>query len=493
MRIARHYGAITVLCLCIAAPAWGVQMEKGPAYLTDSHGAAGVAQSFLELAKTSPEYARYWKGSLDWLLYVAQRDEEGRMTWLMSTSAPKGHPSRRISIPGICHVSSMFFAGYEACGDARYKSAGIAGARMIVERYAIKKQTSLGTSYAWTHAYQPNAKVPGMLAGHSHGLGNVIDALLKAHEASPSKEFKQALKGLVINLRLRGRQMEKDGQVMFAWPTVKNPRVFESGYCYGQAGVLLPLLSLAEAMPRLKLSDGTTPLSMANANLKYLMSVAREQNGGYVWPYMRHSETSRNIGYGSGTGGIGWAMLRGSQINRDIDPDFAAKCMHYARGAVLYALNLVESAKGNQRMRGPGGDVGFGVCGGAGGAGYFLMLYADGAGKEDTLLVRRIGAAVEKIARSVISSGVELEDGTMACPDRVNFKCVNLALDYGQTGVVLGLSTAGRYLQNQEINDAAERVADYIVRRAVDEGGGQKFAQFHPLPSSQKALHEHLR
>jgi hypothetical protein len=99
---------------------------------------------------------------------------------------------------------------------------------------------------------------------------------------------------------------------------------------------------MAEVLPELKLSDGTTPLSLANGNLRYLMSVARQARGGYVWPYMRHSETSRNIGYGSGTGGIGWALLRGAQVNRNADPDFAAECMKYAKGAAMFA---VEAAK----------------------------------------------------------------------------------------------------------------------------------------------------
>jgi hypothetical protein len=78
--------------------------------------------------------------------------------------------------------------------------------------------------------------------------------------------------------------------------------------------------------------------------------------------------------------------------------------------------------------------------------------------------------------------GVELEDGTMACPDRVNFKRINIALDYGQTGVMLGLAGAGKYLENDEFIEAAKRVANYIAKRAVPEGGGLKFAQFGPLP-----------
>ena len=71
---------------------------------------------------------------------------------------------------------------------------------------------------------------------------------------------------------------------MIAWPALNNPKVVETGYCYGQAGLIVPLLRLAEALPELRLSDGTTALSLANENLRYLMSVARKAGDGFVWP-----------------------------------------------------------------------------------------------------------------------------------------------------------------------------------------------------------------
>jgi len=473
---------IAVVCMWSASPVFAGEPKEEPIYLTDTHGAAGVAFAFLELSKTSPEYAKYWKGSLNWLLHVAQQDDEGRMSWRMSTNAPKGHRADRINVPGVCSIIDVFCNGYAVGGDHRYKDAGAAGARMLVEEYAIKQNTRLGTAYGWTHSYQPSAKGPGILAGHSHGLGNLIDAILSAHEVAPDPAFEQALTGILINLKLRGTEMKGSQQDGFAWPTTKNANVCETGYCYGQAGIALPLLRLAEAMPDLKLADGTTPLEMANANLRYLMSVANRQGEGYLWPYMRHDKFSRNIGYGSGTGGIGWAFLRGAQVNGQADPDFAAECMQYARGAAVFAVNLVQGKGHKGPLPAPGGDAGFGVCGGVGGGSHFLILFAKEVGEED-VLVERINAVTGGIAKAVISSAVELEDGTLACPDRVNFKKINVALDYGQTGVVFGLAIAGSYLDNKEIIQAATKVADYIANRAVPEGGGFKFAQFHPLPN----------
>ncbi|NOX52915.1 MAG: hypothetical protein GXP27_00440 [Planctomycetes bacterium] len=474
-----------VLASCFGTPAWGVEMEDGPAYLTDSHGASGVVHAFLELSEVAPEYDKYWKGALNWLMSVAKRDKQGYLYWYMSTTAPKGHPSHRISIPGMCHVTRMFLAGYKRCGDERYRKTGLEAARTMVERFSRQKQTPYGTAWAWSHAYRPNDRTQGLLAGHSHGLGNLIDTLLDAYEAATDKAFKreleEALTGLLVNLRARAVQTQKDGRMLIAWPSRRNRDVVETGYCYGQAGLVLPLLRLAEVFPNMKLSDGTTPLTLANGSLRYLMSVAKEARGGYVWPYMRHSKRSKNIGYGSGTAGIGWSFLRGAEVNRKIDPAFAEECMKYAKGAVTYAVNLVLNYKGPGRLKQPGGEAGFGVCGGAAGGGFLLIQYAQTVGDREPALVQRINRAVERIARMVVKSATEI-DGTLACPDRTHFKRVNIALDYGQTGIVLGLSVAGKYLKNEKLIDAAKKVANYIAQRALPEGGGYKFAQFHPLP-----------
>lgn len=485
----RSNSSLLVVTIVLAACPWtavrAVEMERGPAYLTDSHGASGVVHAFLELAEVAPEYDRYWKGALDWLISVAKRDDQGYVYWYMSTTAPVGHSSHRISIPGMCHATRMFFAGYRRCGDERYKEIAFESARTLVERFARKRPTPYGTAYAWSHAYRPNDRSAGLLAGHSHGLGNILDALLDAYEASDDEAFRtelrKALEGALANLRSRGIQSEKDGKSRIAWPARNNPKAVETGYCYGQAGLVLPLLRCAEVLPELRLSDGTTALSLANGNLRFLASVAREARGGYVWPYMRHSQSSKNIGYGSGTGGIGWAFLRGAEVNANADPRFAAECMKYAKGAATYAVNLVTSYKGPDRLSSPGGDGGFGVCGGAGGAGFLLMQYAQEAGDRDSQFVEKIDTAIARIAKLVIASATEV-DGSLVCADRVHFKRVNIALDYGQTGVVLGLTVAGKYLENEEYLDAAKKVADYIARRAVAEGGGYKFAQFHPLP-----------
>ena len=148
----------------------GVEFEKELSYMTDSHGASGVAHAFLELSEIAPEYDRYWKGALDWLISVAERDGEGRMAWVMSPSAPQGHKNRQLNIPSMCHIIRMFFAAYRRCGDERYRDAALSGVRTLLERFARKQPSEYGTSYAWSHTYWTGDRTPGLLAGHSHGL-----------------------------------------------------------------------------------------------------------------------------------------------------------------------------------------------------------------------------------------------------------------------------------------------------------------------------------
>lgn len=37
-----------------------------------------------ELLEVAPRYDRYWKGALEWLISVPERDADGRMAWYMS-------------------------------------------------------------------------------------------------------------------------------------------------------------------------------------------------------------------------------------------------------------------------------------------------------------------------------------------------------------------------------------------------------------------------
>ncbi|MBI5394138.1 MAG: hypothetical protein HZA91_02450 [Verrucomicrobia bacterium] len=462
---------VALLALAWSDRALAVDAERGPMYLTDSHGASGVVHSFLELSAVDPAYDKYWRGALDWLIAVAQKDDAGRVRWPLSASAPAGHKNRQINLPSMCHITRMFVAGYERSHDDRYKQTALASVRFLAETAMLRQQTPFGAACGWSHSYHPKDKSAGVLAGHSHGLGNFLDVMLDACRLQPDEKLKDVLRGILVNLRSRAREVagQKD---MIVWPLLQNEKVVETGYCYGQAGLILPLLTLAERFPDLRLSDGTTALSLANASLRYLMHVARAERDACVWPHMRHEEQSRNIGYGSGTGGIGWAFLRGAQVNRKTDPAFADECLKRARGAAMYAVDLAARQPETRALTSPGGDGGFGVCGGAGGAGHFLMLLAQEIDQSDAAFAARLKATMERLNRILVASAVPV-DGTLAWKKADG--TVSVALDYGQTGPVLALSAAGKYLKSDEFIQAARRGADFIVKHAAAEAGGYKF------------------
>ena len=222
-----------------------------------------------------------------------------------------------------------------------------------------------------------------------------------------------------------------------------------------------------------------TPLSMANSNLRYLMDVARKHGKATVWPYMRHSERSRNIGLGSGTGGIGLAFLMGARANREKAPGFAEECMEYARGAAECAVFRLLKLPEGKVFGPPGGDGGFGYCGGVLGSCDFLIRFAREIGDSDPEFTAKIKAALRRVAQGVIGAAAEV-DGCLACPDRRRQR-IAITLDYGQAGVVCGLAQIGMYLKDDEILGAAKRVADFVAKHAVPEAGGYKFPKAVPF------------
>lgn len=461
--------------------------EDLPSYMTDSHGAAGVVWAMFSLAEADPTYLECAEQTLAWLDHVKKTDAEGRVYWTLHVPPPPGDPKRQVKLEGLPLTIRMFFDAHEKTGFPEYRETALAASRWLAEVGADKWETDLGTAYGWPFAW--GLKDAGLVAGHSHGLGKFIHLFMRAYQAEPEPAFEKALTGILVNLKTRAIDME-DGSLAwpaFQWSHLEEKDVILTGYCYGQAGLIVPLMELARTMPDLKLSDGTTPCAMANGALRYLMGRALGTEVGHLWPYMRHSKESNNPGFGSGVGGIGWAFLEGYRTNRELgNEDFAAECMKYARSAADYALHLVEAAPTGV-FKGGGGSTGFGVCGGAGGTAFMPMLLAMEIGDRDEKFQAQVNQSMRKISALLIESGTPL-DGTLAWPlnprERKQFDIksdsmtVNLALDYGQTGVLLSLAEMGKYIRDEEILDAAKKAADFIIRHAVKSEEGWKFHRF---------------
>lgn len=464
---------LIVLLPALVTPLLSASAEGGePEYHTDTHGAAGVAWGFLELSDVAPEYSKYWQGALDWIVFVSETDEPDLLICPLVPLAP---PDSKLSKPSgtyMCHTVSMFFRAYKKHGDRKYLDAGLAGARGVAA-IMQKRDTREGRVYLWH----------GALAGYSHGLAAFLEVFLSATQYSEDKEFEKALMGVLLNLRKRGEFITSGADKRLVWRRGKDGPI-ETGFCYGQAGIVQSLLHIAEIRPDIKLYDGMTPLSMANSNFRYLMDVAERHGKAAVWPYMRHSEQSRNIGFGSGTGGIGLAFLMAARANREKDPEFAAKCMKYARRAAESAIFRLLRLPEGKVFASPGGDGGFGYCGGALGSCDFLIRFAKEIGDSDPEFTAKIDAALRRVAQGVIGTAVEVE-GCLACPDRKRQR-IAITLDYGQTGVVCGLAQIAKYLEDDKILDAAKSVADFVAKHAVPEAGGYKFPKAVPFKPDEQ-------
>ena len=120
----------------------------------------------------------------------------------------------------------------------------------------------------------------------------------------------------------------------------------------------------------------------------------------------------------------------------------------------------------------PGGDGGFGVCGGVGGGGFFLMLLAQEIGQTDAEFAAKLNACIERMGKFVIASATRV-DGMLAW-EKSDW-VVSMALDYGQTGPVLALAMSGKFLKNDEFLRAARQGADFVFKHAVAEKNGYKF------------------
>jgi len=117
--------------------------------------------------------------------------------------------------------------------------------------------------------------------------------------------------------------------------------------------------------------------------------------------------------------------------------------------------------------------------------------------------------ALESRALSVIASATKI-DGTLAwivnpggrvfLGYRRDVEIVNMAMDYGQTGIVFGLAETAKLLDDDQVLDAAKKAADFIVKNIVNDDNGCKSPrivylkryQEHPLHDSPKLRSNHL-
>jgi len=465
-RVSMRSNALTVGCtmlgvLLLLPSAPAIETEDWPAYMTDTHGAAGVCWFLVDLKEVDPIYERYYWGALDWLVAVAEWDGD-TCGWWVSTTAPEGHPNHTFTTGGGAIFDGLS-RGYMASGDERYSDAALGGIRATMDN-ARAVATPYGQGYWW-----------GKRVGHSHGPGSVGDMLIDAHDRLGEESVLPYIYGLLNWLRNEAVfSTDGLGNTLAMWPEDPGGTAYETGYCYGNAGTLAFVLNAANHFPGFEYPDGKDLRWLVNANIRWLMSIAVDVPAadGIIWRYMRHDELSTNMGWGSGISGIGEQFLDAYELNDAAGDPFADECLEYAGKAaksVVYKANLVST-------------ISRGACGGEGGVAWFLVPLADELDATDPEFAQECRDAASRIADLVVDDRLRFGDRTAwKSSPKFGDQAVNIALDYGVTGLGWALYLTGMALGRDDLVAVAREAGDYLRFIAVwDERGGCKWPQIIP-------------
>jgi len=453
-----------VLFVCETAPA--IEPEDGPAFMTDSHGTTGVTRFLQDIRVLEPAYDRYYFGGLDWLVAMALWDGD-RCGWLISTTAPPGHPNHRLA-KGTAAVEQLT-QGWLASGKEAYRDTALGGLRGILSD-AIPAATPYGQGYWW-----------GKRVGHSHGPGCTGDALIAAYDDLPggavlAYPYIEGLLNWLLDQAVWGVDYQ-DNPTAF-WPEQEGGTAYETGFCYGNAGTLAFVLNAARHFPDFTYPAGSPVSSLrelANASTRWLISVAQELPvaDGFYWLYMRHDEYSDNVGFGSGVAGIGVQFLDAYRLNLAAGDSFALQCLDTAKKAANSVIYKIGQATSIQR----------GLCGGEGGAPLLLVELADEIEGTDPQLAQACREASGTVGDLVVADRMTFYNDRTAWKAGSKFgdQAANIAFDYGVTGLGLALYALGSRIERPDLVDVAHKAVEYLQLATVwDEQGGCKWPQIIP-------------
>ena len=433
-----------------------------PEFWVDTHGASGVAWFLGEIRVIDPSYDPYYFGVLDWLVATAiwQGDMCG---WIMDPDAEPGDPNYKIH-RGEGYVIDGLIKGYLASGNTAYRDTALGALKTILDWAAPDSGNPYGQGYSWG----------SRRAGHTWGPGLIGDLLITAYDDLPGAQplVTPYLQGMCYWLLDQGVWGDDgQGNPTVFWPEEEGGTAYETGYCYGNAGVLASVINAANHFPTLPFPGGS-PVGnlreLANAGTRWLMSVAEPYPGpedGIIWRYMRHDELTDNFGFGSGVSGIALQLVSAYLLNQSADPSFAATCLEYAKKAaatVVYEINMATSIQQ-------------GVCGGEGGALLFLLPLADEVEATDHQLAQAYRDATGTVADFVVASRLVFYDDRAAWQSgsHLHTQAANVALDYGVTGLGLTLLQTGVELGRQDLVDVAQDAGEYLklIAKTADQGG----------------------
>ena len=476
---------LALVCLVAALPAAPVEMEENsPGYLTDMHGAGGVLRALLEVKDEFPQYEKYMRGTLQWL-YDVRIERDGAYTWMMSTTAPEGHPSHRES-PGVAfQTASIILQIDPELNDPLYSTLYEGCMKTLEKRYssAQAKRSPKGRK----------AKQPIGL-GHSHGLGSSLSGMSELYSLTKDERFRSWAISTADLIKDNADEWKaEDGSPMATWRLKPNERPawrqtdWRTGWCYGTAGMVYGLMEFHNVFPDHRFHDGSSALDLASAGLNWLITKKVTTGKGWSFQNMRTDGPSENPGWGSGVAGIGYVFLRGYEYYKDSDPDLAAIYLDAARKSAVYIVELLElgwdyQGKAHRVQNGTFEHLNLALCGGVGGTGRFLVPMARAIEESDAELAERCIAATRVIASWYRTRAISCGSG-IAWTARPKFggeNTINMAIDYGLTGMIIALHDLAVGLDDPELMELTGKALEGMVSLAVKEGDGYKWPLFTP-------------
>ncbi|NHI91511.1 MAG: hypothetical protein EAX96_03340 [Candidatus Lokiarchaeota archaeon] len=344
---------------------------------------------------------------------------------------------------GSYHLSKMNIIGpflinlYETTQNITYLELS----KRLADWY-IGEATSENNGYKW-ESIQGNGKYEPLKYDGASGAGNFFLALYNITLNNTYLNYAKGAFQWIIS-----KAVSENGG--YKWLRADNDQYFTGMYT-GAAGVGWDLFNAYQ------ITNNVTYLNYAKGAAQWLKSVAISESGGYKWDYFI-GDNNFQIGYPSGTSGIGDFFLKGYQITGD------STYFTFVEGALNWIINKAQIAgNGYYWPASPSNTNHYtGLVGASGVGTFFLNVYNY---NQDTTCLNYIKGAANWLISEAVS-----EFGGYKWKEIIEGDVYNPAYEVGNFLLNLYRSTG-----NVTYNNYNEGHCTWLMQSAISDSGGYKW------------------
>lgn len=257
--------------------------------------AGGPAIFFLRMTyDLQVDYTKYYEGAFQYIMNTAV-PANGGYKW---AKMENGKVSYRTDYEGVTGFGQHFLEAYEKTGNTVYLDYAKGAATWLMS-VAISE----GDGYKWP--IEENGTTCG--TGHIHGVAGVGDFFLQMYKVLQNNSYKEYAVGAAKWLETVAVS-SNDG---YKWHRWGDSGSCKTGWCVGAAGI-------TQFFYRMYLTfNDPVYLEYANGGLKWLISMAFPEAGGYKWCSAEDEDEFYTI-IGRGAAGIGYIFLLGYTITGNL-------------------------------------------------------------------------------------------------------------------------------------------------------------------------------